>query len=877
MKKRKYNMLYSYYTRYLILFGLLLFLSSNNLSAQFFDRFDDGNLTENPAWEGDITNFIVTPANELRLDAPAAGSSLLYTPIEKFDSIAWDFYFRMEFDPSGTNKLRIYLYNEGKDFTTGDALFLEIGENGSMDDIIVFERKNNLLKNLGKAPGGNLAAAPSEGRVFVSYLSASGTWQIFADYSKGNALLPVLTFQSDLTAVDDLHFGLECIYTATRTTLFYFDDIGVNPLTEDTTLPVVTSFSVIDDQNISLGFSKIIEEASLTDLSNYAVDNGIGIPGSVQALTPSSVRLSFPGVFINGQTYELTVRHIRDTLGNILNDTILQFNYLIAELPEYGDIIISEIMADPSPPVNLPDAEYIEIFNRSEKVLDLADLSLARGSTAYPIPKNFILPGEYFMLCRAAEADLFTHVENKIGMATFPAITNSGDELFLVNANGDCVHRASFTLSDYGSGAKSGGGWSLELRYFDTPCFSTSWTASVNTNGGTPGMPNSIPGQSAPPMNIIKSFSVDEQTISLRINHLLEVADVTNIENWRLSPALDIYGIDYFPCSGNSDEIVIFTDVFREDVEYTLEFRGIIRNCINESTPVDQSLSFAKPQLPETGDLVINEILHHPPSGGSSYIEIYNLSDKFLRTGDLGLKNNTDQITRISTDILIPPASYVTFTASRANTLSAYQVENPEWLIENSLPSLPNTSGTVVLLGFLPGENVLRLDSLSYNANWHSNLLRNRAGIALERVEYQGSSTSPDNWYSAAWSIGGGTPTAKNSQFRDPAVTPSGSVSLEPKVFSPDGDGYNDFVTIFVNTEGSFNLTVKIFDLQGREVRTLINNQLSGSTDKLIWDGTDNNGNKAVIGSYIVFIEGVDPSGGIIREKLSCVLAGNFN
>lgn len=870
-------MLYPYYTRYLILFGLIFLLGSGKVLAQFFDRFEDGNLSENPTWNGDLSDFTITAANELRLNAPAAGTSLLYTPIEKYDSIAWDFYFRMEFDPSGTNKLRIYLYNEGNDFTSGDALFLEMGENGNMDDIIVYERKNNLLKNLGKATGSNLAANPAEARIFVSYFSSSGMWQVFADYSKGNILLPVLTFQSDFTASVNLNFGLECIYTATRTSLFYFDDVGMNPLVEDTTPPVINNFTVTDDRNLNLGFNKIIREAILTNSANYSVNRGIGSPTSVEVLTPSAVRLRFNNTFNNGEYYELTVRNIRDTLGNILNDTILQFRYLTAELPEYGDIIISEIMADPSPPVNLPNAEYIEIYNRSEKILDLADLILARGTTTYSIPKHFILPGEYFMLCRIAEADMFTNVENKIGMTAFPAITNGGDELFLLNSNGDCVHHASFKLSDYGSSAKSDGGWSLELKYFDNPCYSTYWTASVNNNGGTPGVPNSVTPERAPATNIIKSFSIDDQAVSLHISHLLDVHDVTNIENWSFSPALNIYGIDYFPCSSSSDEVVIFTDDFEENTEYILTFRGIIKNCINESIEIDQSVFFVKPQLPQVGDLVINEILHHPSTGGSSYIEIYNLSDKFLKTSSLGLKNNTDQIIRISTDVLIPPASFITFTANRINTLSAYEVANPEWLVENNLPSLPNTSGTVVLLSFLPGEDVLRLDSLSYNANWHSDLLRNRAGIALERIEYSASSTSGNNWHSAAWNIGGGTPTAKNSQFRDPSMVSSGSVSLEPKVFSPDGDGYNDFTTILVNAEGSFNLTVRIFDLQGREVRTLINNQISGRTEKLIWDGTDNNGNKAVVGSYIVFIEGVDPAGSIIREKLSCVLAGNFN
>src|SRR3546814_4183484 len=46
---------------------------------------------------------------------------------------------------------------------------------------------------------------------------------------------------------------------------------------------------------------------------------------------------------------------------------------------------------------------------------------------------------------------------------------------------------------------------------------------------------------------------------------------------------------------------------------------------------------FLLPQLPEPGEVVINEILFNPVEGGADYVEIYNRSGKILDLKDLQL------------------------------------------------------------------------------------------------------------------------------------------------------------------------------------------------------------------------------------------------
>lgn len=861
----------------ILLHFLFLSLLVTEVNAQFFDDFSDGNITENPVWSGNTGHFVVTAQGELQLDAPEAGTSLLYTPIAHFDTTIWDIYFKMDFAPSATNKLRIFLYNETSDFTQGNAVFLEIGENGNEDDIVAYQRKGGQLTGLGKAPGANLANMPAIARIYGTF-HAPDQWVIKADYSGGRSGIEVLSFQSEYIPGADLFFGLECIYTATRTDKFFFDDIGVNPFVKDTTAPKIDNFTVPDQNRVELHFSKYLSESHISSVHQYRwVEKAIH-PTTAALSSPTSVLLTFPQEFTNGSTVNISVSGVQDTSGNTLRDTVIQFLYLVGQTPAYGDVVITEIMADPTPVVNLPDAEYIEIFNRSDKFIDLNQLKLQRSSTTYNIPSGILEPGTYLVLTRAADAPLFEAITANIaGMPSFPAITNGGDVLRLVNSNGECVHQVSFTLADYGSSAKSDGGWSLELLYPENPCYSTSWTASTDNNGGTPGKENSIATGDSPDAVLIRGFTVDNQTVSVRIRQMYDEEALTNTDSWQFSPQSPVYGVDYNICSDGFMEVIIYSDVFEEGIRYTLSFRAGLENCIGKTSVYDEEISFVKPQLPSPGDLVINEILHRPNTGGSRYIELYNQSDNFLKTSDLGWRNSNGQIIRISSDHIIPPKSFFTFAAGRNNILESYHVENPEWLVETTLPSMTNTNGNIVLLGFIPGD-VFLLDSVSYIDKWHSPLVKNNVGVALERISYSGNSNSSDNWHSAAWNAGNGTPTAQNSQHRAAPGTTENTITLEPKTFSPDGDGYNDFLSVNFNLDENYHLKVTVFDIMGREVKVLANNHAVGANSSLIWDGTDDKGNRVPLGTYLIFIEGSNPvSGNRIKEKLSCLVAGHLN
>ena len=64
------------------------------------------------------------------------------------------------------------------------------------------------------------------------------------------------------------------------------------------------------------------------------------------------------------------------------------------------DVVISEFMADPSPPVGLPGTEWVELHNRSGQPVNLQGWRLGdAGSQSGPMPFYTLYPGRQVIVC----------------------------------------------------------------------------------------------------------------------------------------------------------------------------------------------------------------------------------------------------------------------------------------------------------------------------------------------------------------------------------------------------------------------------------------------------------------------------------------------
>ena len=220
------------------------------------------------------------------------------------------------------------------------------------------------------------------------------------------------------------------------------------------------------------------------------------------------------------------------------------------------------------------------------------------------------------------------------------------------------------------------------------------------------------------------------------------------------------------------------------------------------------------------------------------------------------------------------PHTYLVVAEDANTLLKNYLVKNPNAvLILSSLPSFPDDKGTVVITNF-QGEVV---DELNYEDDWHFDLITNSEGVSLERIDSEKPTQSADNWHSAASTVGYGTPTYKNSQFKQENNIDA-TIEVSPKIFSPDNDGIDDVATIqYQLNETGYVANITIFDANGRLVRHFVKNATLGLKGKWNWDGLDEKGRKLLVGNYVIYIEFFNLQGKKKQFKNVVVLARRLN
>jgi hypothetical protein len=289
-----------------------------------------------------------------------------------------------------------------------------------------------------------------------------------------------------------------------------------------------------DDQRFFLMFSGILDPAN--SMNNYSCSL---MPGEIIVTRAAPPEYGFPGLFFQipagldpGMIYTLEVNgNVKDCSGRnaLVRPVLLGF----PTKPDSADLIISEVLFDPL----AGQSEFVEIFNRSQKVIELGDLILARADLygniiAFSDQQDlsyWLFPGCFAVF--TADARMFSKAwpdadaAATAGRTDMPSLTNEESMLILMDAGQRVLDRVIYSPDWHYAYLEETKGVSLERIDFQTSGSNReNWlSASAASGFCTPGAKNST--ASGPAADSKQQFYLDPTVgYSANLNGPVQVA-----------------------------------------------------------------------------------------------------------------------------------------------------------------------------------------------------------------------------------------------------------------------------------------------------------------------------------------------------------------
>ncbi|MFO7369505.1 MAG: lamin tail domain-containing protein [Bacteroidales bacterium] len=175
----------------------------------------------------------------------------------------------------------------------------------------------------------------------------------------------------------------------------------------DTQAPILMRATLPSDSMILLHFSEPMERNSLMKSETYSANQGLYHPLAVHPVEPeySTALLKYPKAFHSELHYTVSVMStLRDCAGNSLQGNAIA-EFALANQPAAGDVVFNEIMFSPAAGLS----EFIEFFNRSDQVIDMASFQLSLSDEVSGTIKHTItlrkhpyilFPGKYVVIAK---------------------------------------------------------------------------------------------------------------------------------------------------------------------------------------------------------------------------------------------------------------------------------------------------------------------------------------------------------------------------------------------------------------------------------------------------------------------------------------------
>jgi len=461
--------------------------------AQVSESFSDGDFTHNPTWTGTVSNFIVNNAFQLQSAASSASTSYLFTPSTAIENAVWECKMKIDYPTSSSNYACMYIISDVNTLENGiKGYFVQVG--GTNDEVSLFlqegMQKVKIIDGVDKRTDGK--------PVDISIRVTRDSLSVFRLFSKlpGEAGYFLEGEVQNNKVLKSKYVGLSFTNTNTTGHCYYFDDIQVTGThVNDFIPPEIVNIEIKSSNDLLIYFS----EAMIFSDFNISIDGKyVSIVDQTIAQDLASALVKLDMDFQPGKLYQIEIEGLTDEAGNLLVNNKKTAG--IIEPIESGDVVFNEVMfhhADSS-------AEYIELYNRSERVIDLSGMIFTTRKTdgtlnsGNKIPAGIVMfPGAYLAVTNNVDAVSNFHAcpDNATLIQTsWSALNNELATLVLTNATRDTIYdEFSYQSSMHHVLVKNPKGVALERIDADLPTQDIrNWHSAASSNNfGTPGFRNS--------------------------------------------------------------------------------------------------------------------------------------------------------------------------------------------------------------------------------------------------------------------------------------------------------------------------------------------------------------------------------------------------
>jgi hypothetical protein len=527
--------------------------------------------------------------------------------------------------------------------------------------------------------------------------------------------------------------------------------------------------------------------------------------------------------------------------------------------------VINEIMPAPS----APEPEWVELYNYGSDTVFLQSMYLYDATSRAPIPDLVIPPETFVVLCKdtlALRAARSLPYSVHLCRISLPSLNNSGETLRLTSKDSITIDSIVYSIS-WGKA-----GVSLERIDARLPLHSRdNCRESSSWSGATCGMDNSVSPRNGDAA--ITAIGVDTagRRLSIRVRNmgntsLPEVRVELGLEKTTL-PGVTLREMFAF------EERLLYYHL--DSLVRIVPQRGwcavrahVVVNA--DTRPWNDSLNGVVYLTPARGSLLFNEILYDPVSllfndEVEEFVELFNADTIPLSVEGLQIRAG-DDVCSLGT-ITMLPASFLavvadsSFAAKRSSGGSFYTYTKRPFSLRSTWDSILITDP----YGYV-------IDSLCYTSEWQSPHIGSAKGRSLEKRAPRLPSALQSAWTSCVDSSGS---TAARANSTAVEINGSSRCSASPNPFSPSstrGDRQSSVISLrapFAQAVWS----VRVFDVQGHEMMTLLNGVFMNGEAYTMWDGRSSNGDPLQAGPYILFCEAVDAySGETFAESIVVVI-----